>query len=93
MKHFLLTDSDTRLEFTSRAKAFIYVDKKQLNSWMLLSIYDQSEIDDLKHNSGDDVQLYSTSVYNPFIVQNGEHGGVEYFYSEDEALKYIASFI
>ena len=91
MKHKLFIDSDTALEFKSRAKAFIYVDKNQLKSWMLLSVLDDAEIKDISDNSNDDVRIHQASVFNPFIVDTDKC--VEWFKTESDALKYIGSFL
>lgn len=82
MKHSLFLDSETTMNFSSRSKAFQYVDKKALKSWMLLTSY-------IDENS----LKGQFSVFNPFIMQNGSEGGVEYFKSEKDAMHYIGSFL
>jgi hypothetical protein len=88
----LFTDSDTYLEFSSRGKAFSYVGKQGLTNWMLLSINSEEEIRDIQDNSDDNVTIHKASVFNPFLKQ-GDHGCVEWFHSEEQAMKYIGSFL
>lgn len=76
----LFTDSDTYMNFTSRAKAFVYAEKNELKKYMVLTEYEK--YDDINTK-------YTHSVFNPFLTENP----VEYFMSEDTALKYIGSFL
>lgn len=82
--HKLFIAADTALVFSSRAKAFIHVDNKELKSWMLLTT---------GYKNG------RASVYNPLVrskldlIEGTNDGCVEYFNSESDALKYIGSFL
>ena len=78
MRHFLYIDSETRLEFSSRAKAFIYADKNNITS-IVLTVYDKTM--SVSHQY---------TVFNPYLVGCG---CVEYFKTENQALKHIASFL
>ncbi len=76
----LYIDSDTCLEFNSRAKAFIYAEKHGLANFMLLTSYDKQP--DLK-------TTFNFSVFNPYLSEKC----VEYFETEAQALLYIGNFL
>lgn len=78
MTHKLFIDADTALEFSSRAKAFIYTETKGSTAYCLLTT---------GYTKG------RASVFNNLIIQNNEQGGVEYFGTEQDAMKYIGSFL
>jgi len=76
MNYQLFIDADTALEFSSRAKAFIYADNYlKTNGWMLLTT---------GYNNG------RASVFNPYLKDDRL---VEYFETEQDALRYISSFL
>ncbi len=77
MKCYLFTDSDTRLQFKNRAKAFIYAERNLMPA-MVLTEYDDQTSD------------FKFSVFNPFLKTET---CIEYFKSESDALKYISNFI
>ncbi len=80
MKYYLFTDSDTRLEFSSRGKAFVYADKHNIPSVVLTEYETHPAIS----------VAYNYSVFNPFLTSTN---CVEYFKNENDALKYIGSFL
>ena len=83
MKVRLFIDADTCLDFKSRGKAFVYADKNNLKAFCILT----------ENEKYSDLPTKTTHSVFISLYPEGDTRCIQWFESENDALKCIGSFL